>query len=152
MPAHEIDLSDEPTARAVREVGLRAYAVEADLIGFDGIPALTETLAELRAQPLRWLGTAGPDGMPVAFLAWRRTDAGEVDVDRLCVDPGWFRLGLATELLTHLLASEPHGDVLVSTGAANAPALALYQRVGFRQTGTSSPRPGLAMAHLRLPR
>jgi ribosomal protein S18 acetylase RimI-like enzyme len=151
LPA-EIDLADDVTARAVHTVGLRSYAVEAELIGFDGIPALTETPAEMRDLPLRWLGTSGSDGTPVAFLAWQRTADGEVDIDRLCVDPDWFRLRLATELLLHLLAIEPDGDVLVSTGAANTPALILYERTGFQQIGTTSPAPGLTMAHLRLAR
>jgi ribosomal protein S18 acetylase RimI-like enzyme len=149
--AAELDLTDDATAREVHRIGRRAYAVEAELIGHRGIPALTETLDELRAAPLRWLGAVAAGG-PVGFLAWTRTSGGELDVDRLCVDPGWFRRGVARGLLDHLLRAEPAGDVLVSTGAANAPALALYRRAGFTVTGTVEPEPGLRLAALRLRR
>ncbi|MEV0643723.1 GNAT family N-acetyltransferase [Phytomonospora sp. NPDC050363] len=152
MRPSEIELGDERVARAVHEVGRRSYAVEAAIIGFDGIPALSESLTEMRAEPLRWIATSDADGLPVAFIAWARTDAGEVDIDRLCVDPGWFRKGLARELLDHLLTTQTDGDVLVSTGAANVPAVTLYTRAGFTPTGTSSPVPGLEMAHFRLTR
>ncbi|SDM63975.1 Acetyltransferase (GNAT) family protein [Allokutzneria albata] len=145
-----LDLEDDRTAQAVHRIGLRAYRVEAELIGFDGIPALHETLAQMRAEPLRWLGAVIPDGEPVAFLAWRRTPGGEVDIDRLCVDPGWFRKGLAGALVDEVLRED--GPVIVSTGAANTPAITLYERKGFVRTGTISPAPGLDLATFRLDR
>ncbi|MCP3805189.1 GNAT family N-acetyltransferase [Allokutzneria sp. A3M-2-11 16] len=145
-----LDLGDDRTAEAVHRIGLLAYRVEADLIGFDGIPALHETLAEMRAEPLRWLGAVTPDGEPVAFLAWQRTPEGEVDIDRLCVDPAWFRKGLASALVDEVLRED--GPVVVSTGAANTPAITLYERKGFARTGTISPAPGLDLATFRLDR
>jgi ribosomal protein S18 acetylase RimI-like enzyme len=148
----EIDLSDDRLASAIHELGRHAYAVEADLIGFDGIPALAESLEQLRARPLRWLASLDPTGTPMAFVAWQHTDTGDIDIDRLCVDPAYFRRSLATGLLTHLLTTQLVGDVTVSTGAANAPAVALYTRLGFVPTGTSEPEPGLLIAHFRLTR
>jgi ribosomal protein S18 acetylase RimI-like enzyme len=145
----ELDLGDDRTAREVHRIGLRAYAVEAGIIGHRGIPALAETLQELRAAPLRWLG-ALHDARPVGFLAWTRGPADELDLDRLCVDPPWFRRGIARRLLDHVLAAEPGGDVLVSTGAANEPALRLYRSIGFVETGTREPEPGLLVTELRL--
>ncbi|PWW63073.1 GNAT family N-acetyltransferase [Actinokineospora spheciospongiae] len=143
----ELDLRDDRVAARVHAVGLRAYRVEADLIGFDGIPALGESMARMRALPLRWLGVAAPE--PVAFLAYTTDDV--VDVDRLCVDPDRFRRGLARALLTALL-ERTTGDVVVSTGAANTPAITLYERAGFTHTGTVSPVAGLTIATFRLQR
>ncbi|WP_214402916.1 GNAT family N-acetyltransferase [Pseudonocardia lacus] len=147
----ELDLGDDRTAREVHGIGLRAYAVEAELIGHPGIPALTESLDEMRASPLRWLG-AVHGSRPVGFLAWIRSPADELDLVRLCVDPRWFRRGIARRLLGHVLAAEPTGDVLVSTGAANEPALRLYRSLGFAETGTFEPEPGLRVTELRLGR
>lgn len=148
-----LDLSDDRTAEAVHAVGRRSYAVEAEIIGFDGIPALRESLEDMRAEPLRWLGIGDPaTELPVAFVAYAVEADGTVDIDRLCVDPGWFRKGLARTLLTHLLDTHPDADVIVSTGAANAPAVTLYTGMGFTPAGTSSPAPGLEMAHFRLTR
>ncbi|GLZ37283.1 GNAT family N-acetyltransferase [Actinokineospora sp. NBRC 105648] len=147
MRVIELDLADDVVARAVHVVGRRAYRVEADLIGFDGIPALSESLADMRSRPLRWLG-AVDDATPVAFLAW---SGPPVDVDRLCVDPGWFRRGLGTRLLGELL-ERTTGAVTVSTGADNSPAVALYERAGFTRTGTVEPVPGLRVATFALQR
>ncbi|WP_129838676.1 GNAT family N-acetyltransferase [Streptomyces sp. RFCAC02] len=150
----ELDLAEDATAAAVHRIGRRAYAVEAGLIGFDGIPALRESVAELRGRPLRWLGAMTDGGRIAAFVAWRSLDGGAViDIDRVCVDPAWFRRGLASRLIGHLLADlAPRGDVRVSTGTDNHPAVALYQSLGFSRIGTGEPVPGLRMAHFALTR
>lgn len=143
----ELDLTDATTARAVHRIGLRSYAVEAALIGSDAIPALHETVADVRALPLRWLG-AHVAGVLAGFVAWTRED-GVVDVDRLCVDPDFFRRGLARRLVGAVLDL---GDpVTVSTGADNAPAVALYEGMGFARVGTVEPEPGLRLALFRHP-
>lgn len=150
----ELDLTDVATATAVHLTGRRSYAVEAALIGFDGIPAITESLEEMQAQPLRWLGMTTRDGHLAAFVAWQRL-AGKngIDIDRVCVDPAWFRRGLALKLLDHLLTElAPTGQALVSTGADNRPAIALYERLGFTRVGTVERAPGLLMAEFRLAR
>ncbi|MGZ9929908.1 GNAT family N-acetyltransferase [Streptomyces sp. NC-S4] len=141
-----LDLTDDATAAAVHRIGRAAYAVEAELIGFDGIPALGESLAEMRALPLNWVGALSGDGSLDGFLAWEETD-GSVSLDRLCVDPGRFRRGVASLLLRHALDELfPGRPVEVTTGAANAPAVALYERAGFTRGPDFSPVPGLTMA------
>ncbi|NUT93293.1 MAG: GNAT family N-acetyltransferase [Saccharothrix sp.] len=142
-----LDLADEATASAVHRVGLRSYAVEAELIGSDAIPALHETVADVRALPLRWLG-AHVDGELAGFIAWAR-EGDELDVDRLCVDPSHFRRGLGRRLVSAVLAFGL--PVTVSTGAANAPAVALYEGSGFMPAGTFQPEPGLVLARFRHP-
>ncbi|MFE3631088.1 GNAT family N-acetyltransferase [Streptomyces goshikiensis] len=152
-PVRPLDLTDDRTARAVHRIGLAAYAVEAELIGFDGIPALGESLAELRARPLRWLGAVGPEGAIGGFLAWEETPPGEpVRLDRLCVDPARLRRGIASLLLRHALTELFAGRVVeVTTGAANAPAVTLYERLGFVRGADFSPVPGLTMASFSRP-
>ncbi|MEU3064383.1 GNAT family N-acetyltransferase [Streptomyces subrutilus] len=153
-PAHvrPLDLADAATAAAVHRIGRAAYGVEAELIGFDGIPALRESLAELRARPLHWLGAMSAEGALAGFLAWAREPdgpvrGGPVRVDRLCVDPARFRRGVASLLLEHALAGVfADRPVVVATGAANAPALRLYERLGFVRGADFSPVPGLRMA------
>ncbi|GGU95192.1 hypothetical protein GCM10010275_36290 [Streptomyces litmocidini] len=149
----ELDLSDATVASAVHAVGLRAYAVEAELIGFDGIPALTESLPDMTAQPLRWLGAVTGEETVAAFVAWQTdTDRHVTHIDRVCVDPVWFRRGIASRLLDHLLTEVlDGGEVSVSTGADNQPALKLYERLGFRRAADFEPVPGLRMAQFVLP-
>ncbi|MEV5530493.1 GNAT family N-acetyltransferase [Streptomyces prunicolor] len=154
MFVSELDLADVATATAVHLTGRRSYAVESALIGFDAIPVLLESLEEMQAQPLRWLGMTTRDGHLAAFVAWRRL-AGEdgIDIERVCVDPEWFRRGLALRLFDHLLTElAPTGQALVSTGADNRPAIALCERLGFTRVGTVERAPGLLMAEFRLGR
>ncbi|MFD7079248.1 GNAT family N-acetyltransferase [Streptomyces sp. NPDC059918] len=148
----ELSLTDEATAAAVHRIGRRAYAVEAELIRFDRIPPLRESLEEMRARPLRWLG-AMAGGEITAFVAWQDVAEDLIDIERVCVDPEWFRRGLASALLQHLLADlAPEHDALVSTGADNDPAVALYERLGFSRVDTIEPVPGLRLARFRLAR
>lgn len=102
-----LDLTDDPTAAAVHRVGRAAYAVEAALIGFDGIPALRESVDEMRERPLHWIGAVAPDGAIAGFLAWEDAEDGGVCVDRLCVDPAWFRRGIASLLCARIPAGRP---------------------------------------------
>ncbi|MEU9302277.1 GNAT family N-acetyltransferase [Streptomyces sp. NPDC048269] len=150
MPSPQIrplDLADDATAAAVHRIGRAAYAVEAELIGFHGIPALGESLPQMRAQALNWVGAVSEGGELAGFLAWEQETGGGVCIDRLCVAPAWFRRGVASLLLRHALTELfPGRPVEVTTGAANAPAVALYERLGFTRGPDFSPAPGLRMA------
>lgn len=141
----EIDLDDDAIAARVVEIQRAAYAVEAELIGFDGIPNLRETVADLRTRAdLIWRG-AFVDGELAATIAW--IDEGTViDIDRLAVDPAFARRGLGRALVRAVPAGRP---TIVATGAANAPAVALYAGEGFRPIDETEIAPGVLMAHFR---
>lgn len=128
-----------------------AYAAEAELMGFEGIPPLHETLDELlEADHQRWLGRfEGPT--LVGGLAWEEDGAAGVDLLRLVVAPSAWRRGHATALLDgfdEIVGSRP---VRVSTGSANAPALALYARRGFRVVGEDEVAAGVLLTRLLRP-
>lgn len=142
-----LDLADDATAAAVYRIGREAYAVEAELIGFDGIPALHESLSQMRARKLSWIGAISGDGKLAGFLAWEDAREAGIHVDRLCVAPAHFRRGIASLLLRHALTDLfPDRPVAVTTGAGNAPAVTLYERLGFTRGADFSPAPGLTMA------
>jgi ribosomal protein S18 acetylase RimI-like enzyme len=118
-----------PHAERLLELQRSAYAREAALIGFDGIPPLREDLPALLAARLRWLGRF--DGARlVGALAWEEHGP-EVEIARLVVDPADARRGHAAALIDELEARHPGAPLAVMTGAANAPALALYRGRGF---------------------
>lgn len=142
-----LDLADDATARAVLFLQREAYAVEAALIGSNGIPALTETLAELRAADEDWLGVADDGGLAGA-VSWRELGDGTVDIHRLVVAPRAFRRGVASTLLDELDRRFPERPMVVSTGRANEPALTLYARRGFTVLREREVAPGLVIAEL----
>ncbi len=55
-----LDVTDPETAKRLLVMQHAAYAVEAELIGFDGIPPLHEDLAGLMTSTEHWLGRYAP--------------------------------------------------------------------------------------------
>jgi ribosomal protein S18 acetylase RimI-like enzyme len=142
-----LDITDPGTAAEVLAVQHAAYAVEAELIGSSDTPPLRETLDELRDRPEHFLGIRDADGL-AALVAWQRLPDGTLDICRLAVAPRAFRRGYASTLLDALDAREPAEHAVVSTGAANTPALALYKRRGFVELETIEVVPGLKITRL----
>ena len=154
LPRHRpeplrVDLDDD-LARDVLALQRAAYAVEAALIGSDGIPALTETPEHLRQAGETWLGTFDGSGLTGA-VAWQLLADGTVDICRLVVAPRAFRGGVATALLDELDRWYPGRPMVVSTGSDNQPALALYHRRGFRPVRQREAAPGLMVTELSRP-
>jgi ribosomal protein S18 acetylase RimI-like enzyme len=137
-----LDLGDRETLAGLVSVQRAGYRVEADLIGFDGLPPLRETPEELAAVKESFLGAFDEDRL-VGAVAFQRHRTW-VDIYRLVVDPAAFRRGIATRLLDALDAL--HADAAyttVATGERNAPAVALYERRGFHAVGRRAVAPGI---------
>jgi ribosomal protein S18 acetylase RimI-like enzyme len=141
---------DDRLAEEVLALQREAYAVEAALIGSDAIPALTETLVELRAAGEAWLGCFDRLELSGA-VAWQLLDDGTVDICRLMVAPRAFRLGVATALLDELERGYAGHPMTVSTGSANAPAIELYRRRGFSPVRQREAAPGLLVTEFARP-
>ena len=123
-----------------------AYAVEARLMGFDGLPPARETLAELQAcgEEL-WL--CEEDGRLVGAVGLE--DArGALVIARLFVAPEAMGRGVGRALVRRAVARADGRPVRTGTGAANAPALALYMQLGFRRAGEREVAPGVGYVEL----
>ncbi len=93
-----------------------AYAVEAELIGFDGIPGLLESKEDLQATHHRFLGFYDDEGLAGAMAFVR--EGSELDICRLVVHPRAHRRGIASKLLDAL---DPADRTIVSTGTKMSP-------------------------------
>jgi hypothetical protein len=56
MTPTPIDATDPKTAHRLVEIQRAAYAVETELIGFDGIPTLHDAVDDVMTHDLQWLG------------------------------------------------------------------------------------------------
>jgi ribosomal protein S18 acetylase RimI-like enzyme len=137
-----LDLSDDAVLHELWTVQRLAYAVEAEIIGFDGIPPLHESLEELRASEEIFLGLYDEAGLAGAVSY--RLEGSTVDICRLVVHPRAHRRGIATQLLDAL----PDEAQTVSTGSKNEPALRLYRKRGFVEIGKREVAPGLSITDL----
>ncbi|MFD8078687.1 GNAT family N-acetyltransferase [Streptomyces sp. NPDC059718] len=142
-----LDLADPDTLRHLWDLQRISYAVEARLIGFDGIPPLHESLEQLRACDESFLGVRDGSRL-VGAVAWTRLPNGALDICRLVVHPDAHRRGVATALLDALDSLEPAELTVVSTATANLPAVALYRRRGFAPVGERHVAPGVTVTLL----
>lgn len=123
---------DPDVAAQIRDLQRAAYRVEADLIGFQQIPPLLEEAEDVQRLDVTFLGALDGEAL-LGLIGYRRLGT-VVDIDRLAVDPRWFRRGLGRQLLAAVHEREDPERFEVSTGTANVPALALYRTAGYVPT------------------
>ena len=143
-----LDLTDRTLAERLLQIQHAAYAVEAELIGFDGIPPLQEDLAGLMLSTEHWLGRYDGSTL-VGAVAYEFPDDDTVEISRLIVDPAHARRGYGRALLDHLDRLEPRPISLVSTGSANTPAVSLYKSRGYVETNRLEVAPGVFITQFR---
>lgn len=125
---------DRAVAESIVALQRAAYAIEARLIGFDGIPPLHECVEDVMALDLTILAVIENE-RPIAMLGYTR-EGDSVDIDRLAVHPDHFRRGLARTLIAALHERESDAPRFeVSTGRDNEPARKLYRSMGYREVG-----------------
>jgi ribosomal protein S18 acetylase RimI-like enzyme len=142
-----LDVTDRTLAERLLTIQHAAYAVEAELIGFDGIPPLQEDLDGLMSSTEHWLGRY--DGNTLVGAVAYGVSADTVEIDRLIVDPAHARRGHGRALLDHLDLIEPRPISLVSTGSANTPAVNLYKSRGYTPVGELEVAPGIYITQFR---
>ncbi|MGQ5522555.1 GNAT family N-acetyltransferase [Chitinimonas sp. PSY-7] len=126
----KLDQTDALQAGELLNVQRHAYRQEAALIGYADLPPLRETLADLMDCDETILGWR-EDGELLGAVGLLTHDK-VVEICRLVVAPQAQRRGVARALLTAVIHQADQRVIRVSTAAANTPAIALYQRLGFQ--------------------
>ena len=140
---------DDSVANAMHGVFQRSYHREAALIGVEDVhfPPLKRTAKNLRETDRSFFGLWSNDSL-----------AGVVEVDvidncleifSLVVDPPYFRRGIASRLINHVLHSFDCKQAVVETAAANHPDITLYEKHGFIEEKKWLPSHGILKVRLR---
>ena len=126
-----LDLQQPQVAEALHAIWLAAYAQEASLLGIPAalFPPLQCSAVDLQACGWTFLG-AMTQGALAGALALETRD-GATHINSLVVAPECQRRGLGRQLMAAALQRCQGQKLRVSTGAANTPAVALYQSMGF---------------------
>lgn len=145
-----LDLQDEGLLSDLWSLQHKAYRLEAQMIGFHEIPPLMETRDMLRRCAETFYGCFDDEGELLGAVAVTEETPGLLVVCRMMVSPDHFRQGIASALLEHVFQTYGQmDDYAVSTGAKNAPAMALYEKHGFRPFESEEVAPGVILIEFR---
>jgi len=127
-------------AAQVYVVQAAAYAEEARLVGIDSrdFPPAQRTLTDIRHANEEFtvasLGESIVGAISVELpeiAAWCGQRLNTVHVASLVVLPAHQRNGIGRRLVETIIENHPNEAITVSTASGNAPALALYRKLGF---------------------
>lgn len=148
QPIRPIPLEEDREALKLLALQMASYIKEAELLGWNDIPPLKDTLQTLRDSDETFYGYYEGEDL-VGAAAFERKDRDTVTVSRMMVHPGHFRKGIASRLLSFVLyLNRDCPTALVSTGTANLPAMMLYGRFGFVPHAVKEIAPGITLTEL----
>ncbi|MGG1520022.1 GNAT family N-acetyltransferase [Paenibacillus oryzisoli] len=139
---------------------LASYRVEAEIIGFDDIPPLKDGIPSIRealATETFYGYLSKVPGQQEPTLAGAISisrDSCVVTICRLMVHPDFFRRGIASSLIAHIVEEQEQlgaARFIVSTGSANLPAIELYERFGFVVRRVFTVPPGVSLTTFERP-
>ena len=125
-----LDAADPVVAAEIHRVMMASYAVEAQVLGVDDFVPLRRTVERIRTSPTRFFGAA-PAGRLAGVAEVDMSNPRGPNLDALVVHPEGFRTGLGSALVRHVIGQFGAAPLTVSTGERNAPAIALYEKLGF---------------------
>lgn len=128
----KLDLKDIETVKRIIELQIAAYKIEAELIGFYGIPPLRDTIDILRVCDETFYGYR-INGLLAGIISYKIIN-NVLDIHRLAIHPDFFRMGIASKLIDYIEKLECSiNKAIVSTGKENLPAVNLYLKNGFKK-------------------
>ena len=128
----QLDIRITKNAEKLLEIQIPSYKVEAEIIGYDDIPPLKDTVKTLKQCGETFFGYYINEELCAAISV--KVIDNEVDIHRLIVHPDHFRKGIALKLLTFIERQFDTMTITVATGSKNKPAITLYKKNGFRIT------------------
>lgn len=131
FPISEIDLNNPEQLQQLHRVFQRSYRVEAELLKAEVFPPLARTAEQLKTDDSFFVGAW--EGGRLAAAVELEQQAQQLEICSLVVDPDYFRQGVASRLLAHVLSETRWKTARVETATANEPAINLYRKFGFME-------------------
>ena len=143
----KLDPNDERVAQQLWQVWQASYAVEAKLLGATDFPPLKRTVNEFQEGTTDFYGIWENGRLAAAMEINAKPQVPHLN--SLVVHPDFFRRGFGRQLVSFALALFLGSDMTVETGVDNGPAIALYLKLGFVETGQYLPDHGIRKIKLR---
>ncbi|MCC5910093.1 MAG: GNAT family N-acetyltransferase [Clostridiaceae bacterium] len=129
----KLNLKDDVISKSVLELQIASYKIEAEIIGFQEIPPLKDTIKSLKQCEEIFYGYHINDVLTgiISFEVIKNV----LDIHRVAVHPNFFRMGIAEKLINYIEKLESNiYKITVCSGRANLPAVNLYLKNGYRKT------------------
>ena len=136
-----LDHEKELNAEKIYKVFQVSYAVEAELLGVTDFPPLKRTIANFMESDTSFFGFY--QGERLAAVLEIEPQPRTFHICSMVVDPHYFRQGIASKLIQHILDLLEGNKITVETGLANEPAKKLYKRFGFKEDGQYNTNHGI---------
>jgi ribosomal protein S18 acetylase RimI-like enzyme len=127
----ELDHTDPTQSERIRRVLFDAYSIEAGLIGVADFPPLRRSAANIRNTQSTFFSYTH-EGELIAVAEIERERAQQANIASFVVHPNFFRKGIGSQLLRHVVELLGNTLITVSTASKNRPAIALYEKHGFQ--------------------
>ncbi|MDU0355480.1 GNAT family N-acetyltransferase [Paraglaciecola aquimarina] len=137
----KLEHSARQVAEGIFTIFQTSYAIEADLIGCDDFPPLARSIKNIQDSPSLFLA-AVVNNCLAGVIEIELQDK-QLDVHSLTVAPRFFKQGIASELLSHVLTTFDYQQAQVETATANRPAISLYKKHGFVEFNRWTPAHGI---------
>ena len=144
MNIMKLDHSKSLEANQICRTLLSSYAVEAQLIGVTDFPPLRRTATEILDSRSVFYGYWYENRL-AAVTEIEKDGENPPNIASFAVHPQFFRRGIGSELLQHIVLLLVSGRITVSTASQNIPAISLYEKHGFRNTGRWTTPDGIDM-------
>lgn len=147
MTIRLLDIHNPSQALNVLALQMKAYLLEAEIIGFTDIPPLKDSILTLQFSGETFVGYE-EKGELAGVIAYTLSDD-TLTVCRMMVHPDHHRKGIGSKLLSYVLdAHTAVPRMLVTTGTANAPAVRLYAKHGFLPRTKHLIAPGITLTEM----
>ncbi len=145
-----LSVTSQAISEQVLAIQLLAYRVEANIIGFDGIPALDDTVVSIQKSKEQFYGYYEEDAL-VGVISCSIIET-TLTIHRLVVHPVHFRKGIGKALVLFVLNLGRHdmSEFIVWTGSSNYPALKLYRSLGFLEAQQVEVHPTVFITKLEM--
>ncbi|MBP2002487.1 ribosomal protein S18 acetylase RimI-like enzyme [Paenibacillus shirakamiensis] len=127
-----LELSDPDMVEQIWHLQHAAYRLEAAAIGLRHTPELPDTFESIAASTDLFFGWITDENEVRAAITIGQDDPKVIAIHRLMIHPEHLRQGFGKAMVRYIIQAYPNANCfVVYAGVRNAPAIRLYESLGF---------------------